>query len=349
MPWELLARYFADELEVKKKRELESYINESPKRKKRIEELRRIWSQSSNPEYELDTEQAWKRLASDIDELEKNSKELDQVVSDRKVYINKRTRDFHYKIATTTAAAVTIIFALFFAYKNYSTTTSKPNQELAKQEIKIGTGERAIYTLRDGSKVILHAGSRLEIPLKFNKNKRELYLEGEAYFEVSHDKNKPFIVNVENAYTRVLGTKFLVRAWPDKKNEIDVIVTEGSVALGAKSQKYFNHSNEAVIIKNQKGHIGKTGIPEVATNIDVNWHLGWVKGKLTFENRPLNEIIPKLEAWYAIDIKTANEQIREKKLTAEIDYTQPMDEVLRGIALSLDLKFEKNNRTVTFH
>ena len=348
MPWKLLARYFADELEAKKKRELESYIKESPEMKKRIEDLRKIWSESSKPAYELDTEQAWKRLASDIDELEKNSKKFDQVLSERKVYKYRRTRDFRYKIATTAAAAIAIIVASFFVYTNYSKMTSQPNKELAKKEITAGAGERAIYTLRDGSKVVLHADSRIEIPLSFNKNKRELYLEGEAYFEVTHNKNKPFIVNAENSFTRVLGTKFLVMAWPDEKNEVDVIVTEGRVALGAESQKDVNNPNEAVITKNQRGHISQTGIPEVTTSVDVNWQMGWVEGKLTFENKPLSEIIPKLETWYAIDIKTTSDQIGNKKLTAEIDYTQPMDEVLKGIALSLDLTFNKEGRKVTF-
>jgi ferric-dicitrate binding protein FerR (iron transport regulator) len=356
MPWELLARYFAGELEGEEKEQMKSWINKNPERALRVEELREIWEQSGVPAYDLDAEKAWQRLSTDMDKLDQGDFQVKKVLGtkDRQYYSgnNRENRSGRVirRLVMAATAAVIIITAGLFAYSNYEGISSQ-NEKVDKTAMRLittGNGERATYTLNDGSKVILHAGSKLQVPLSFNTAQRNLYLEGEAYFEVAHDDKKPFLVHSKNAFTRVLGTKFLVKAWPDNSEEVEVVVSEGRVALGQEKEFESQASNEVIITKNQMGTIGQGNGPEVIDEIDLSWYMGWTEGKLTFNNRPLKEIIPKLERWYAIDIETENDAVGEKKLTAEIDYSQPMGEVLKGIALSLELIMEKEGLTITF-
>lgn len=352
MPWELLARYFAEEIAQEEKLQMESWINAQPEREQTVEELREVWEQSGRPACRLDPEQAWKRLAEDMDKLEDEARHWDQLLRAPKLSRNgsqgqpNRSKGRVRTLMITAAAAAVIFAAAIFAYGTYQSTASSP--EIAKRELTAGEGERASYVLNDGSRVVLHAGSRLQVPLSFSRGNRELFLEGEAYFEVAHDDSSPFVVHSEHAFTRVLGTKFLVRAWPDERHHVEVIVSEGKVALGRESDGQAGEATEAIITKNKKGSITEERAPEVADVGDLHWYLGWTEGKLTFKNRSMREIIPKLEQWYAIEIQTGSERIANKRLTAEIDYSQPMGEVLKGIALSLDLRMERHGRIVLF-
>ena len=243
------------------------------------------------------------------------------------------------------AAAVLLIVGL---YSYYGSSGTSEEADIGIRELVAKKGERATYVLNDSTRIMLHAGSRLEVPLNFNIDQRELYLEGEAYFEVTHDPDKPFIVRSREAYTRVLGTKFLVQAWSGKDDHLEVVVSEGKVAFGNNSSGDTDKSEEAVVSRNQKGVLSGKETPVVTDNVDLEWYLGWTQDRLFFDNRPLSEIIPRLERWYDIDIQTANNKIASKKLTAEIDVSQSMGEVMRNMALSLDLHIEKDGRTVRF-
>ena len=81
---------------------------------------------------------------------------------------------------------------------------------------------------------------------------------------------------------------------------------------------------------------------------ELDWYLGWVRGRLVFEDRSLTEIIAKLEQWYVLDIQLEDKDLGDRRLTAEIDYRQPMTEVLNGIALSLGMEVHRHDRMVTF-
>ncbi|MFH5834107.1 FecR family protein [Halalkalibaculum sp. DA384] len=356
IPWELLARYFAGELDSEEKRSMESWINEEPKREKKVEELREVWEQSRIPGYQVDPENAWKRLVKDMDRLDRGSEQVGQILREQKLpqaptqHTHSHSHKVVRRLVMVAAAAAVMLAAGLFTYSNYNELTSQDSEsaEIAKREIVAQNGERATYILSDGSRVVLHAGSRMEVPLSFNSGERELFLEGEAYFEVTHDESKPFTVHSESAFTRVLGTKFLLKAWPDERNEVEVVVSEGKVALGREPAEEGAGSKQAIVTKNKIGRVSSESDPEVLSGVDMNWYMGWTEGKLIFKDRPLSQIIPKLERWYAIEIRTENDAIARKRLTAEIDYSQSMSEVLKGIALSLDLKVQKKERTVIF-
>jgi transmembrane sensor len=211
-------------------------------------------------------------------------------------------------------------------------------------------GERASYILNDGTRVVLHAGSRLEIPENYNKEIRQLYLEGEAYFETVHNPDKPFIVHSKHAYTRVVGTRFLVQAWTESYHKVEVVVSEGKVLFGDRRAIGTSlESREVLIAENQRAVLSENEMPHVTEVEEIDWYLGWTEGRLVFEDRPLREVLPRLERWYNITFQVANEAILAQNITAEIDYSLPMSDVLNGIALTLGLEIERTeNRLYVF-
>lgn len=348
--WEVLAKYFAGELSERKEDEMERWIKADPGRERAVQKLYEVWNESGDLPYELDVEESWDLLSENMDKLDRKIESTNRVLSNKQdsrsgLYSYKTGRKIHQMMVTAVAAAVLIIAGLF-AYSNYGVTNEEP-VELGRMELVAQDGERATYLLNDGSKIVLHAGSRLEVPLQFNNDKRELFLVGEAYFEVNHNPEKPFIVHSEGAYTRVLGTKFLVQSWPDASDQIEVVVTEGKVALGSSKTDDRFSGNEAIIEANQKGVLSgdKTA---VISGADMEWYMGWTRGQLKFDNRSFEEIIPKLERWYNLDITLEDKELGNLKLTAEIDYSQPMSEVLKGIAMTLDLEVQKTGRVITY-
>ncbi len=352
--WEQLAKYFADELNRETHSKIASWIKADPQREAKVNKLYDIWQESGELPYQLDEDAAWKSLSQNMDKLDNapiNVRRQNSGAAGRVRFLHEkknRTADHTARRVMMTAAAAILLVVGLFAY--YGSLNNSGEPDIGIRELVAGKGERATYVLNDSTRIMLHAGSRLEVPLNFNIDRREIYLEGEAYFEVTHDPAKPFIVRSRDAYTQVLGTKFLVQAWSEKKDDdrIEVVVSEGKVALGNNSSGDTGTTHEAIVTRNQKGVLSGREGPSVTDNVDLEWYLGWTEDRMFFDNRPLSEIIPRLERWYDVDIKAADQQIISEKLTAEVDVSQSMGEVMRNIALSLDLKVEKEGRVVTF-
>lgn len=352
--WEQLAKYFAGELSKEENQKMETWIKSDPNREEEINRLYEVWEESGNVS-NLDVDEAWLALSGNIDAFEKSKREYKSGIENYRNYRlpNQNAESVirpEIKWRRLMLVAATVLIIATAGYFSFYIQTKNRATEEARIENRVfvtRNGERATYILSDGSKVMLHAGSRLEIPDNYNSNIRELFLEGEAYFEVTHDEQKPFIVHSESAYTRVLGTRFLVQAWPES-DDIEVVVSEGKVAFGNRQDNEVKAENEVLITRNRMGIIPKGQDPIVADVSDLSWYMGWTEGRLEFENRSLSEVLPRLERWYDIDIRVEDESIRRKKITAEIDYSQSMSEVLQGIALTLELEVERSNRTFTF-
>lgn len=349
IPWEKLAQYFAGELAGEEHRNMDNWINADPARAKQIEQLYQLWVQSGELPYNLDANQSWNRLSSSMDEVDAvrqqpiaaGSKKLYKLPVPRQV---RRSGVATRRAVIAAAVALVMVTAGYFAMY-YQASPQDGITEAENRVITTRDGERASYLLSDGSRVVLHAGSRLEIPENYNEENRELYLEGEAYFETAHNPEKPFIVHSGDSYTRVVGTEFLVQAWPGADDQrIEVVVSEGQVLFGSSRDGASGESsNEVLLSQNQRGQLAAGSTTPVVDEIeDLGWHLGWTEGRLVFENRELREVLPRLERWYDISIEVANDAIAAKKITAEIDYSLPMKDVLQGMALSLDLEVERS-------
>ncbi len=192
-------------------------------------------------------------------------------------------------------------------------------------------------TLGDGTKVWLNADSRLDYPLQFEGNRRVVRLEGEGYFEVRHDKNKPFIVQFNGNEVEVLGTSFNVQAYPGMKDNRTTLV-EGSVRIR-------NEEKISQVLKpNQQGVISAKEIKVRPVNVEQ--YTLWKDGIFVWDKQEIRSIIPQLERWYDITFDLSGIPIDTPTLSGEIPRDITLQAVLDVLENQLKLKFEVRGRRV---
>ncbi|CAM3534556.1 FecR family protein [Sphingobacterium prati] len=161
---------------------------------------------------------------------------------------------------------------------------------------KIETPRGGTYdvTLPDGTMVKLNAGTVLSYPTVFAKDKREVTLIGEAYFEVAKRKEQPFVVHAKNQQILVLGTHFNVNAYRTSA-ETKTTLLEGKVAV-----KELRHGRQVTLLPNEQAV--NTGTNLSKRTVNVQQEMAWVYGKFDFDGKSLSEVMDELSQWYAIDV-----------------------------------------------
>jgi ferric-dicitrate binding protein FerR (iron transport regulator) len=210
-------------------------------------------------------------------------------------------------------------------------------------ELRTPRGGGYNLTLADGSKVWLNAGSSIRFPVSFTDSTRHVYLEGEAYFQVSHD-GKPFIVSSGELDVRVLGTSFNVLAYPDEQQLVTTLV-EGSVRIdyggkddGAAPGRILSPDDQAVV------SIADAAI-EVA-KVNTSQFISWIDGKLEFHNEDLDKVMKRLARWYDFKYEFENQKAREFHFSARFDNTENISTILEMLELTTNVKFELKENTI---
>ncbi|WP_372636922.1 FecR family protein [Fodinibius sp.] len=255
------------------------------------------------------------------------------------VSANKKPHRFKWGLVAAAAAMISLI--LLFTVPMEREEPVSEGQVPAHKEIVSEHGQRTHLRLSDGTRVILNAGSKIITPETFSDSLRSVQLEGQAFFNVATDSVRPFLVVTEHSVTEVLGTQFDVRAYSGDE-QVEVTVAEGKVALRAKQDTANLNSKE--ITQNQKGSLLPAGIAEVTEVENLAVHLGWTEGKLVFSNQQFIRVKKTLERYYniTIEIESDNgEQLRDRQFTGSFTDSQPLEEVLEAIALSLDMEYRK--------
>ncbi|MFN9795930.1 MAG: FecR family protein [Gemmatimonas sp.] len=199
-------------------------------------------------------------------------------------------------------------------------------------------GRDVTAQLPDGSRVTLAAGSRLRWGGRFGRGARDVALEGEGYFDVVHDEARPFRVRTRNAVAQDVGTRFVVRAWPELP-EVDVAVEEGVVALMDTLRPPMEQAT--LLHAGQRGRLRESGV--VVTS-DVASALAWMRGELVFDESPLTEVLPAIGRRFDVSV-TADAALAGRRLTARFA-AQSLDDVLTALRLSLGVRVERSGRTV---
>ncbi len=209
--------------------------------------------------------------------------------------------------------------------------------------ITAGVGERAVISLVDGTRVTVDAGSTLRIPQDFGRAARDVRLDGRAYFEVSSDSAKPFRVYSGPGVTRVLGTKFSVRAYPED-SAVTVVVREGRVALATAGDTGAQRGS-VVLDRGDLGTVDTHGHLRVERGVPVDQHLAWEGGRLQFVNTPLRAVLPELTRRYGLQIVSFDHQIDTLLWTASLQ-SESASEALQLLATSLALDVDRRGDRV---
>jgi transmembrane sensor len=180
-------------------------------------------------------------------------------------------------------------------------------------EKKTVMGEKSIVTLLDGTKITLNADSKLKYPMRFGEESREIFLEGEAYFEVTHDANKPFIVHTGNISTTDLGTKFNVNAFPDEEILI-VSLEEGKVEVSTNTS--MTKKEDVILAPAQQWVYDKENETSTIESFDSQKAIGWKDNILVFDNAPFSKVLAPLERYFGVKFEIADHSLANRTIKA---------------------------------
>lgn len=184
--------------------------------------------------------------------------------------------------------------------------------------------ETRTVILPDRTEVILNRYSTLTYPKDFRQEaRREVSLQGGAYFEVTKDPSHPFVVETGEVQVEVLGTHFNVEAYP-RDREVRTTLLEGSVAVSLRDRprRLVLAPNERAVYHKTSGHLTQEFLPNAADDIS------WSHGQLSFQSQPLHEIVRQLANTYQTDIRIANPTLAEYRLTATFDIGEGLTQIL---------------------
>ena len=204
-------------------------------------------------------------------------------------------------------------------------------------------GRKTTFNLPDGTIVKLNSSSRLSFPEYFNKNVREVVLEGEAFFEVTKNKEKPFVIKSGAITTTVLGTSFNVNAYPDAQH-IQVAVLTGKVKVESPDE-----AHPVVFLEPNVRAVYEKGAKHVTTSSFVPEEVfAWKDGIILFKNAKERDVIKKLEEWYGVDIVVKNKRSRRWNLTAKF-HNETLEHVLDVISHQIGFNFEIKNKNISIN
>lgn len=227
---------------------------------------------------------------------------------------------------------------LFYSNKD---NNSQASGEVTVHELIVPAGARYQLVLADGTKVWMNSASKLSYPVAFNKNERRVVLEGEAFFEVTSSA-VPFIVEVGQREIEVLGTSFNISAYSEDKN-LETTLVSGKVVV-----KVDNNELIALAPGEQARIDNQTSISEKRV-VDTKLFTSWKDDVIYFKEMELNELVKRLERWYAVTIEIQNENIADIHFTGAIENSRKLEFLLSLIAETTEINYKLENDRIVIY
>jgi transmembrane sensor len=320
-----MARFVTGQCPPAEAAEIRRWLAEDPAREALVHELGRIWELARLTTSDWDVDRAWHDLRA--------AREAAPPVA------RPARPAWHWRAAAAMVLAGAGTLAWHFTHRTNQSSAA------ALTEIATRRGQRATLRLTDGTRVDLGVASTIRYAPNYGAEKRDLHLEGEAYFEVAHDPARPFVVHTATAVARDLGTRFGVRAYPSS-GEVEVVVVEGAVDLRAATP--HGASDRVLLARADLGRVDRSGRFSVAHGADTVARLAWRQGRLVFRNTPLREALPQLSRWYDADFQLADPALGAHPLTASLR-GEPLPQVLELLAAALAVRVERQGTAVVFY
>jgi transmembrane sensor len=270
-----------------------------------------------------------------------------EVVEAEIVPVNRLRLASIAKWSAAAAVAAVFISALYMFNTNKKLFTATPVTVQVIEQVDVTNNSNQVYkaVLPDSSTIWLNPGGSIRYPKMFAANARIISMYGECFFKVTKNPKRPFIINGRSIITKVWGTSFLIRD-NYRSNTADVSVVTGKVSVSIKNSDKENsfttnlEKHELILYPNQKAvylldkHILRPVgmVNQLALKI-------WNQVNLSFDNKPLHEIIPVLNATYGVHIKVTNERVNHYILNA--DFTGfNLPDVLTALKKSINVNYE---------
>lgn len=246
-------------------------------------------------------------------------------------------RNYWIRVAVVAAILLSVGLAIFQINDPFG------SQRMASKEVRMIEkvslpGQKVTTLLPDGTIVKLNAGSRIIVPERFVDNRREVTLFGEAFFEVTKDKSRPFMINTKDIKVEVLGTSFNVRSYPGKDYST-VAVATGTVAVTSGEEQEHLIAGEKISYQSALGKMEKAGF-------DWEQEFGWKENLLVFEGSDFAEIMEKLSSWYGVEFTVEGEIHDLNKLFSGRYQDPTLNAVLEGLSYVYDFDYQINKKKI---
>lgn len=322
----LVTREITGEITTEEKAELEALLKISPELQEKYKILDKFWRQEVYSDQSTDTDEALKKVLGRINDAEPT------------------TKTFSLSVFYKLAAAAVVIIAIgigAFVYQSY-----REPVQITMVDKYNGTGMRSMITLPDGTRVWLNAESKISYPESFEGDKRDVRLSGEAFFNVSHDAEKPFYIHLNKAAIRVIGTSFNVKAYSNEES-IQTSVVSGKVAFLSRRGE-AKASDSILLVKNIKVTytIATGDMHTEATNTLDDKE--WINGKLIYKSETLESITRQLERTFGKKVIIKDAKVGQYKFTGTFDESS-LDEIMRYLSMTRSFKYTITEKTLVIY
>ena len=321
----LIGKYVSGNADSKEINELEKWMAASPDNQKIVQKSQKMWENSHS-------------LIS-AEEIEQDKLNVQHATQkQRAVQLNKaRKQLLVYKIAAILAIPVTFAITLYLL-----SNSEKRQKEAQYCEITAPKGHVAKCTLPDGSDVWINTGSTITYNTSsFNNQIREVKLNGEAYFEVSKNKEIPFKVSTSVANINVTGTSFNVKAYPES-NAFETVLAEGSIEMQLNSSTH----QTVDLIPGEKAVYNVNGKGISIEKVDPEIFSSWRNGEIIFKDATLNDLIAELERIYDIKFNLINSKLGEYRFRGMFSYNNNLIDALEKIKRTAEIDYYIENKEV---
>lgn len=329
----LVCRKISGEATDTELKELDLLLSGNAELSRQYKLLQQYWEHHDNP-HQVFVEDALQKVLHQL--------QLPSITdSKEKPIIKKRAIlwQFRLKIAAAAGVAAIMVMALFFS--NQSKQKNMPGQVASLEKKQNSKGMKSIIQLADGSKVWLNADSKILYPPLFEGNTREVFLNGEAFFEVAKNPQKPFIIHLANGTVRVLGTSFNIRAY-DNEKIVETSVATGKVAFIPKYKNDSRRQDTVFLTPNNKVryifNAEKIAVlPTLATDDKA-----WTEGRMIFKAMRLQDIATELERNFGKKVVFADDEAKEYILTGSFQ-NNTLEEVMYYLSKTKGFYFKITN------
>lgn len=340
--WTLIGKVITGEATPAERQQLENWLAAHPEQQPVVDSLRQLWLTPH-----AKTDPADQTVAEAFERLQ-------QRIRSQTAPAEKPVRplwSWQPWAGWAAAASVALVIGFLSWPKWRLTTNSLPLVEHVNPK-----GTRSQIHLADGSTVWLNADSHLSYPKTFTGSLREVFLEGEAFFTVTHNPKQPFVVRLKTGSVRVLGTSFNIRAYAGDST-VETAVVTGRVAFisqpVARSQRRMSRGQPTppvldtlFLLPNSKAIQSLTRQSVVARPTVAANQIAWTESKLVFRNTPMGEVAKTLERWYGTPVTLEGELLSQCPLTGTFQ-NQSLREVMNLIAMTNRFHYELTASRVT--
>lgn len=318
----LITNYLSGEITQTEKDELNRWLNESPSNKQLLEENKRIWGNSQIYFSAVEINNDRNKIKSQINQLQPNpSKKISLI-------------PWIYRVA------ILLAFPLMIGIGWYlGTSTPSGNGQMC--EVTAPKGQISKCVLPDGTTVWLNAGSTIKYNPNLRNDLREVFLDGEAYFNVTKNIHKAFVVNTQHSEVKVLGTVFNLKAYSDE-NLVETTLEEGSVEFSLKGTS----GNKVILKPGEQVTLNVIEKKLTISKVEPYLHTAWKDGKFVFKDANLSTIIQKLEKLYDVRIHVENDSLLKLRFRGMFEYEQNIFSALEALEQTSNIYYRMNGRDI---